>query len=126
SANLFLQSILTSLHTGVVVVDNQFNVVIWNYRAEDLWGLRPEEVRGRSLLSLDIGLAVRQLESPVRKLLRGESQHEEGALDALNRRGRSIRCVITGTPLVSDGQAAVPGVVLLMNEGEPAPTAGGG
>src|SRR5262249_23087384 len=52
SANLFLHAILSSLRTGVVVVDRQLHVQIWNYRAEDLWGLRSDEVLGKSLLGL--------------------------------------------------------------------------
>jgi len=115
-ANLFLQSILTSVQTGVLVVDRQLNVLIWNYRAEDLWGLRADEVRGKSLLSLDIGLSVRQLEAPIRKLLQGASKYEELTLDALNRRGRSIRCTIMGTPLGRDVPGEVPGVVLVVND----------
>jgi two-component system, chemotaxis family, CheB/CheR fusion protein len=120
SANLFLHAILTRLRTGVVVVDRQLKVLIWNYRAEDLWGLRADEVQGKSLLSLDIGLSVRQLEGSIRLLLHGESKHEETVLDALNRRGRSIRCRITCTPLGSDRDGGVPGVVLLMTDLEPA------
>jgi two-component system, chemotaxis family, CheB/CheR fusion protein len=130
SANLFLHAILGSLGTGVVVVDRKLNVVIWNYRAEDLWGLRADEVQGKSLLGLDIGLAVRQLEGPIRRVLQGESQHEAAELDARNRRGRSIRCRITCTPLGSDKDGGVPGVVLLMSDLEtapvPAPSGDGG
>ena len=36
-ANSFLDSILTSLRIGVVVVDRNLSVQIWNRRAEDLW-----------------------------------------------------------------------------------------
>jgi two-component system CheB/CheR fusion protein len=117
SANLFLHSILGSIRTGVVV-DRQLNVLIWNYRAEDLWGLRADEVIGKSLLGLDIGLGVRQLDQPIRRRLHGENADEEVVLDAHNRRGRSIRCRITGTPLGSDRDGGVPGVVLLMSDDE--------
>ena len=44
-ANSFLQSILSSLHAGVVVVDQRLNLLLWNKRAEDLWGLRADEVK---------------------------------------------------------------------------------
>jgi two-component system CheB/CheR fusion protein len=58
-ANAFLNSILTSLQAGVVVVNPQFNILSWNHEAENLWGLRIDEVRGESLLSrvgfLDLG-----------------------------------------------------------------------
>jgi two-component system CheB/CheR fusion protein len=119
SANLFLHAILTSLRTGVVVVDRQLNVMIWNYRAEDLWGLRSDEVLGKSLLHMDIGLAVRQLEAPIRRLLHGEAKDGELVLDAHDRRGRQIRCRITCTPLGGDRDGGIPGVVLLMSDQEP-------
>src|SRR5262249_22608157 len=37
--NHFLQAILTSFRGGVVVVDAQRNVLVWNAQAADLWGL---------------------------------------------------------------------------------------
>lgn len=43
-ANAFLQSILASIQAGVVVIDNQFNILSWNKQTENLWGLRTEEV----------------------------------------------------------------------------------
>jgi two-component system CheB/CheR fusion protein len=57
-ANAFLNSILTGLRVGVVVVDRQLKVLEWNRRMEDMWGLRTNEVLGRSILDLDIGLQI--------------------------------------------------------------------
>jgi PAS domain-containing protein len=53
-ANAFLQSIVSSLRSGAVVIDQHFNILVWNHRAEDLWGLRETEVKSHSLLSLDM------------------------------------------------------------------------
>jgi two-component system CheB/CheR fusion protein len=127
SANLFLHAILGSLRTAVVVVDRQLKVLIWNYRAEDLWGLRDDEVNGKALLNLDIGLPVRRLEGPIQGLLHGESKDEEVELDAVNRRGRALRCRVSCTPLGSDKDGGVPGVVLLMsNQDQPNAAPGSG
>jgi two-component system CheB/CheR fusion protein len=63
-ANAFLQSTLADLRSGVVVVNNRLGILIWNHRAEDLWGLRAEEVYQQSLLNLDVGLPVDQLKAP--------------------------------------------------------------
>ncbi len=38
-ANAVPQSILVSPRAGVAVVDRQLDVLVWNHRAEDLWGL---------------------------------------------------------------------------------------
>ncbi|MBH8574035.1 PAS domain S-box protein [Nostocaceae cyanobacterium CENA369] len=113
--NVFLISILRSLQTGIVVLDNDFNILIWNYMVEDLWGLRKDEVQGKSLFSLDIGLSVEQLRSPIRDALSGKSQFQETILDARNRRGRQIKCYIAITPLIS---TEVEGVILMMVDTE--------
>ena len=63
--NIFLESILGSLRAAVVVLDDQLNIYIWNRVAEDMWGLRADEVEGRSLFTLDIGLDVEALKAPV-------------------------------------------------------------
>ncbi len=114
-ANAFLHSILGGLHTGVVVLDSKENIVSWNHKAEDLWGLRAEEVRGRSLPSLDIGLPVEKVRVAIRACLIGESEHEEVALDAVNRRGKSIKCRVTCTPIVATNKERH-GTILMLEE----------
>jgi two-component system, chemotaxis family, CheB/CheR fusion protein len=117
--NDFLEAILTSLGIGVAVVDRQQRVQIWNDRAEDLWGLRQDEAVDHHLLSLDIGLPVERLAVPLRSVLGGASEREESLLDAVNRRGRTIRCTTTILPLVSasgDGHG-VRGAIVLMEDG---------
>ncbi|GAB3564377.1 PAS domain S-box protein [Amycolatopsis endophytica] len=88
--NEFLESILTSLQAGVVVVDQQMRVVAWNAGAEDLWGLRRNEVEGEHLLNLDIGLPVADLRPMVRPALADPAYFERITMDAVNRRGRAV------------------------------------
>ena len=90
--NIFLENIMSSLRVGVVVLDHNLNIFIWNERAEDLWGLRADEVQGRSLFALDIGLPTEPLQAPVRACLARTSEHEEVTLEALTRRGRTVSC----------------------------------
>lgn len=115
-SNAFLESILTSLQGGVVVVDLHVRVQIWNYKAEDLWGLRSEEAIGQNFLNLDIGLPVGQLRQPIRDCLSGLSTGAiEVMLNAINRRGRVIHCRVTCTPLIGV-DSEIQGVILLMEE----------
>ena len=96
--NAFLESILGSLRAGVVVLDRDLRVQAWNDHATDLWGLRSEEVIGEHFLNLDVGLPVEH----VAGMLRASLANEEEAsieLDATNRRGRKIRCLVTSSPL---------------------------
>ncbi|WP_392482518.1 CheR family methyltransferase [Nostoc sp. C110] len=113
--NIFLISILRSLQTGIVVIDGSFNISIWNYMVEDLWGLRTDEVLGKSIFSLDIGLPVEQLRSPLRDCLSGKKQFQEMILDATNRRGRQIKCYLAITPLLG---MDIQGAVLMMADVE--------
>jgi two-component system CheB/CheR fusion protein len=114
-SNSFLQSVLGSLPGGAAVIDQNYNVLMWNKRAEDLWGLRSEEVRGRSFLGLDIGLPVSELRPLIRACLGGEADVRDATVDAINRRGKRIRCRVVCTPLVSPSRKRE-GVILTMDE----------
>nr|RNJ65723.1 MAG: PAS domain-containing protein [Leptolyngbya sp. IPPAS B-1204] len=115
-SNAFLEAILTSLKGGVIVVNRNLHVQIWNHKAEDMWGLRPEEAVEQNFLNLDIGLPVEQLRQPIRDCLSGPVDGvSEVVLSAINRRGRNIQCRITCTPLIAE-QQQIQGVILLMEE----------
>jgi len=119
SANAFLESILTSLRVGVVVVDYDLMIRAWNSRAEDLWGVRAEEVQNTHFMNLDIGLQVEALVTPIRDCLAGRP-HYEAVVEATNRRGRAIFCRISLSPLLESDQR-ISGAVILMEEVERRP-----
>jgi two-component system CheB/CheR fusion protein len=114
-AAAFLQSILASVGVGVVVVDADFKVVLWNDRAEDLWGLRPNEAVGKSLFDLDIGLPVKEAQRRIRGFLTDQDGAGDVVMTATNRRGKTIKCRVTCT-LRLDPEGKRQGVVLLMEE----------
>jgi two-component system, chemotaxis family, CheB/CheR fusion protein len=114
-ANAFLKSIFASLQLGVIVIDRQFNILTWNHLAEELWGLKAEEVQGQSLLGLDIGLPVEQLKEPVLNCLKGDADRHEMVLNARTRRGRDIQCRLSLSPL-NGVEIQQRGVILLMEE----------
>jgi two-component system CheB/CheR fusion protein len=112
----------------VVVVDPDFRIMVWNRRAEDLWGLRADEAEGANLLNLGIGLPVAALRQPVRKALNGDAGNgQELTLGATNRKGRSIQCRVVCAPLVGRDAGAADGVILIIEEvdGSAAGSAGG-
>jgi two-component system CheB/CheR fusion protein len=114
-SNAFLESVLGSMRGAAVVVNRDLNVLIWNERAHDLWGLRADEVQGKSILNLDIGLPVGELRAPIRACLQDGADYKELVLDAVNRRGKSMRCRVTCTPLLSPGKRRE-GVIMMMDE----------
>jgi two-component system CheB/CheR fusion protein len=114
--NGFLESILTSLRAGVAVLDRDLRVMVWNSRAEDLWGVRREEAESAPFLNLDIGLPVRDLMQPIRACLSGERSAYEAVLPATNRRGRAMLCQTRVFPLLSRASDEPRGVLVLMEE----------
>jgi two-component system CheB/CheR fusion protein len=111
--NNFLEAILRSLNSAVVVADRDVRIQVWNRHAQELWGLRLDEVEGEHLMNLDIGLPVERLHQPIRAGLAGEPP-EPVAMPAVNRRGRAIDCVVRVTSLVGSDDEVI-GVILLMD-----------
>jgi len=115
SANAFLHSVMASLRGGVAVVDRELRLLAWSRHAEELWGLRSDEVTGHHLLNLDIGLPLERLRPALKACLAGESATQQIVLEAINRRGKRIQCEVTCTPLL--GVASdVTGAILVMEE----------
>ena len=113
--NAFLESVVNSLTTGAVVLDHNLNILMWNYKVEDLWGVRDDEVKGQSLMSLDIGLPLDQLPAIIRPCLSGEADRKEISLSATNRRGKAFICRVSCSPLMTHDKKRQ-GVILLMEE----------
>jgi two-component system, chemotaxis family, CheB/CheR fusion protein len=114
SVNAFLESILGSVHAGVVVTDTELVVQAWNQQAAELWGVRADEAHGQHLMNLDIGLPLEQV-MPLMRKTAADGSSEETVLDATNRRGRRIKCLVRTSPLQS-GTGAARGVIVLMEE----------
>ncbi len=112
--NDYMTAILTSLRSAVVVLDRDSDIRIWSRKAEELWGLRAEEVMGHAFQNLDIGLPVERLKSVIRACIDGRSEYEEVVLEAINRRGRTIQCQVSCTPF-ADSSRQVRGAVLVMH-----------
>jgi two-component system CheB/CheR fusion protein len=117
--NSFLESILTSLRGAVVMLDRDLQIHKWNHRAEDMWGLRAEEVLHRNFLNLDIGLPVEQLKPPVKACLSREAEFLELTLDSTNRRGKRVTVKVTCTQLSQRDGGDPTGVILVMEEVAP-------
>jgi two-component system CheB/CheR fusion protein len=100
-SNVFLAGVLGSLRSGVIVLDPEMRIESWNAVAENMWGLRADEVRGKNLFSLDFGMPVDRLRDVLRDASASEDSHEV-TVDAVNRLGRGISCRVVASPLVDD------------------------
>jgi two-component system CheB/CheR fusion protein len=117
--NEFLDAILSGLQAGVVVLDPELRVQVWNEQAQELWGLRRDEAVGQHFLNLDIGLPTDQLRPLIRAALGDGPDRHELVVKAVNRRGRSIAVRVLASPFgVRD--PGVAGVILTMENIEDA------
>jgi two-component system, chemotaxis family, CheB/CheR fusion protein len=112
--NEFLDAVLTSIRSGVVIMDPELRVLAWNGGAEDLWGLRQDEAVGQHVLNLDIGLPVGDLRPTVRAALQDVRFAETRVLSAVNRRGRQISLRVRCGPLHTQA-GEIRGAILLMD-----------
>ena len=117
AVNAFLESILVSVQAGVVVLDQELRVRAWNTHASELWGLRADEVHGQHFVNLDIGLPTDALLPLVRATLAGDPPEREVVVQATNRRGRTIECRVTCSPLLS-ATNEIDGAIVLMEEAD--------
>jgi two-component system, chemotaxis family, CheB/CheR fusion protein len=113
-ARTFLEGVLFSVAAGVVVLDRSLLVRSWNKGAEELWGLRADEVRNQPFFKLVFGLPTAEVHSVVQDCLASGQRTGPIHVAAINRIGRSITCMVTCSPLKSNGGGE--GAVLLMEE----------
>ncbi|MBP2330664.1 PAS domain S-box-containing protein [Kibdelosporangium banguiense] len=110
----FLESILGPVRPGVVVLDLEMRILVWNRGAQDLWGLRRDEAAGEHLLNLDIGLPVSELRASVRNAMSDPAFEDTLTLDAVNRRGRQTRIRIAVGALRRPDNGTTEGAILVM------------
>jgi two-component system CheB/CheR fusion protein len=121
-ANTYLESIMSSILSGVAVVDRDLRVHLWNRKAEDMWGLRSDETVGEHLLNLDIGLPLERLRPLLRSALTEANEPLEVAVPAVNRRGREITVRVVCSPLRWNTAAPTGAVLVMEEEAAPSPS----
>jgi two-component system CheB/CheR fusion protein len=81
-------------------------------------GVSQEEVQGRHFLSLDIGLPIDPIRPALQAAMGGRDGAQSTVVDATNRRGRTVRCRVTCSPLTGNRQE-VRGVIVVVVEEAP-------
>jgi two-component system CheB/CheR fusion protein len=109
------EAVLSSIDSGVVVLDPELCVRSWNHWNESAWGLRSDEVIGQKLLDLDIGLPVALLRDQLAGIVEGRETQTEMRLAAFDRRGRGLQCLVRATPLKGPENDRC-GVVLIVED----------
>jgi two-component system CheB/CheR fusion protein len=109
----FRDSLVDSIQFGMVVVDREMRVLVWNRGCEELWGLRSDEAVGASLGSLDSGLPTDAIKPLIGNAFVDSDSTRETVVDAVNRRGRQARIRISCTAF-RGADGAAQGALLLM------------
>jgi two-component system CheB/CheR fusion protein len=117
-ANGFLEAIFASLRGGVAVVDPALTIKVWNRQAEELWGVRSDEVVDTPLRTIDIGLPVNQLEALLLTALNDGDRSHELMIPGVNRRGKKILCRVVATPLRGAKHSDLIGAIVVMEQAE--------
>ena len=114
-ARSFLDSLVDSMTMGMIVVDHDMQVVEWNRGAEELWGLRSDEVVGVALNGLDFGLPIDELKPLIGNAFVDPEATGETRISAVNRRGRHIALRVTCSSFRGAGGSSS-GALLLMED----------
>jgi two-component system, chemotaxis family, CheB/CheR fusion protein len=109
----FQDSLVNSVRLGMVVVDREMRVAVWNRGSEELWGLRADETTGTNFTALDIGLPMDAVRPLIGNAFVDPDSSGEALVDAINRRGRPARVRVTCTSFRSS-EGRVGGALLLM------------
>ncbi|KUH92818.1 chemotaxis protein CheR [Mycobacterium sp. IS-3022] len=108
-----MDALVDSIHFGLVVVDREMRVAVWNRGCEELWGLRADEVIGSALTALDMGFPVDAVKPLIGRAFVDADSIETTVVDAVNRRGRPTRVRVVCSAFRS-APAAINGALLLM------------
>ena len=110
----FVDSLVNSIHLGLMVVDREMRVLVWNRGCEELWGLRSDETTGQIITALDIGLPVDQIRPLIGNAFVDPSNPSELLVEAVNRRGRTLEVRVSCTGFHAPPDEGVNGAALLM------------
>ncbi|MCK8614699.1 CheR family methyltransferase [Gordonia sp. C13] len=97
-AREFFDSIVNSAEVGIVVVDRDMRVTVWNHASEQMWGVTAAEAAGQPLPGLDIGMPTADLRPMLGSAFVDSSYTGSSEFEAINRRGRTIRIKVRCSP----------------------------
>jgi two-component system CheB/CheR fusion protein len=113
--NVFLGAIMTSIKYGVIVLDGDYRIQLWTAASEELWGLRSDEVTGKELTALDIGLPVQRIKDSILHFTSENKQETEFEIDAHNRKGKPVTCSVRLSKL-TPGSEETDGYIILIDQ----------
>ncbi len=105
--NKLLKSVLSSLECAVIALNSKSEVLLWNDTAYELWGLRADEVKNKSIYDLDFGLPIGKLRIAIDAFLASDDHNAELKSASTSRRGKEFQCQIRLTKLIDNKNGLV-------------------
>ncbi|MCX7794618.1 MAG: PAS domain-containing protein, partial [Thermodesulfovibrionales bacterium] len=81
----FLEALVQSMEEAIIVIDPEEKIMMINHSAEEFFGIKEEDIRGRSLSDLDFSIT------------------HDGADAVLLAGGRKRKIILSNSPVVSNG-----------------------
>jgi two-component system, chemotaxis family, CheB/CheR fusion protein len=88
TTNVFLRSILSSARDGIVVLDRDFKINLWNRKADQICGARFKDLKNKSFFDLDIGVPTEKFKALIRASMSKRFKTQKVTLRSTNRRGK--------------------------------------
>jgi len=111
----FQESLLSSMHLGIVVLDKDNKVMLWNQWNERVWGLKADHVMGNSIYSLAFGLPHEKLKQPIRDVLLGDVKTLSIEISGKDLNADPLFYWVTFCRL-SDNHKMIRGVILIIED----------
>lgn len=110
----YIRSIVDSIVEGVLVIDRQQRITVWNRTMAQRSGIPLEQVLGKRLLEVLPDLSSYDLESAIAEILEGERADLELSVEGMKQQPERL-LVITGAP-VKDSKGQTVGIVLVLTD----------
>ncbi|MCD6436485.1 MAG: PAS domain-containing protein [Clostridiales bacterium] len=97
-----LESILSSLDEGVIVVDNNANITFYNEPTSNISGIEYTDIIGKNIFEVFSGLEVET--STFYQVLKTKKPVIDHIQTYTNYAGKTVKTVTTTLPLIEDGK----------------------
>src|SRR6056297_2242490 len=96
--NKSLCRMLNNLNEGIHIIDNKGTTILYNKKASEIEGLKPEEVLGKNLFEVFPSLTLET--STLMKTLKNEEKHLNHKQTFINYRGNKITTINHTFPII--------------------------
>lgn len=114
------EMVLNSIDPSIIVTDSDLLVKTWNAAAADMLGCEEDEIVGRSLMNLDIGIPLERMADQFRDVIR-TGKPADDTLEYIDCWGKRTMVDVSMNPLMEEKSEGLPlieakGLVLILKK----------